>query len=83
MYYAGTKIIAPCPTLDGPNFGSVIVHYNSTINLFVAEYSCEDDFMVVGDSKRYCQCLENGKWSGREPYCIAGIALYNCVYIRS
>ena len=60
----------PCPTLNDPNFGSVTTHYDSTIDLFLAEYTCKDDFTVVGDSQRYC--LKSGIWSGREPYCIVG-----------
>ena len=61
---------APCPTLKDPSFGAVTTDYNSTIDLFVAEYTCKDDFAIVGDSQRYC--LESGYWSGREPYCVAG-----------
>lgn len=66
---------APCPTLNDPSFGSVMTHYNLTIDLFIAEYTCIDDFTIVGDSHRFC--LDNGKWSGREPYCVAG--MYVCV----
>ena len=72
--YAGIKIIpfnASCPTLNNPNFGSVAIHYNSTVDHFVAEYTCDDGFTVVGDNQRYC--FDNGShWSGEEPYCVAG-----------
>ena len=61
---------APCPEPKNPNFGSVTIHYDATIDLFVAEYTCEGDFTVVGDTQRYC--LDSGHWSGREPYCVAG-----------
>ena len=61
---------APCPEPKDPNFGSVTVHYDSAIDLFVAEYTCEDDFTIVGDNQRYW--LDSGHWSGREPYCVAG-----------
>ena len=65
-----TPFNAPCATLDDPSSGSVTTYYNSTVDLFVAEYTCEDGFTVVGDNQRYC--YENMYWSGAEPYCIAG-----------
>ena len=73
IYYVGEQIIpldAPCPALMDPNFGTVTAHYDSTIDLFVAKYTCKEDYTIVGDSQRYC--LESGYWSGREPYCVAG-----------
>ena len=73
LLYIGVKIIpltAACSPLDDPNFGSVTTHYNSTIKLFVAEYSCKDDFTIVGDNQRYCH--DSGYWSGKKPYCVAG-----------
>ena len=70
----GIKIIpytASCPALNDPNFGSVTTHYDSAIDLFVAEYTCKDDYTIVGDNRRYC--LDSGIWSGREPYCTVGM----------
>ena len=73
LLYLGAQIIpltAPCSALKDPNFGSVTVHYDSAIDLFVAEYTCEGDFTIAGDNQRYC--LDSGHWSGKEPYCVAG-----------
>ena len=73
LLYVGAQIIpftAPCSVLKDPNFGSVTVHYDSAIDLFVAEYTCGGDFTIVGDNQRYC--LGSGHWSGKEPYCVAG-----------
>jgi len=36
----------------------------------MAQYSCQDGFVLVGDQVRVCQ--EDGNWTGMEPSCLAG-----------
>jgi len=67
----------PCPILSDLQWGSVSADYNSTVGLFVAKYICDEGFVTNGDYLRYC--LEDGKWTGQEPFCLQGedITLYS------
>ena len=45
-------------TVDGSSPGSV------------ATYTCNDGYVLVGDSTRTCQAT--GTWSGEDPQCVEG-----------
>ena len=58
-------LVNQCPKLSGPSYGSVTVsglEVGST-----ATYQCDDGFLLVGSSTRYCQ--QYGDWSGEAPIC--------------
>ena len=37
----------------------------------VATYTCNDGYVLVGDSTRICQTT--GTWSGEDPHCVEGL----------
>ncbi len=58
-------IAVRCPKLSAPSYGSVTVsglEVGST-----ATYECDDGFLLIGSSSRYCQ--QYGDWSGEAPIC--------------
>jgi len=59
-----------CPTLGDPKWGSVSVDYDNATGHFVAVYTCDEGFVIRGDYQRYC--LDDKKWTGREPFCLQG-----------
>ena len=59
------NIALQCPDLQAPSNGDVFVTgfiYTST-----ATYSCDNAYILVGESVRTCQA--DGSWSGIPPYC--------------
>ena len=80
-----------CPSLDGPNNGSVSV--SSTSFGGRALYSCKYGYRLSGSSYRFC--LLSGEWSGIQPTCISkhhkvylilyiiGLFSGNCGYLSS
>jgi len=70
-----------CPTLNDPKWGAVSVDYNNSVGHFVAKYTCDEGLVIRGDYQRYC--LDDGKWTGREPFCLQGdiiLLLYNTAH---
>jgi len=59
-----------CPSLKGPKWGTVSIEYDNTVGHFVAKYTCDEGLVMRGDYQRYC--LDDGKWTGREPFCLQG-----------
>ncbi|XP_064382161.1 sushi, von Willebrand factor type A, EGF and pentraxin domain-containing protein 1-like [Halichondria panicea] len=62
---ASTCRTVRCPKLSAPSYGSVTVsglEVGST-----ATYECDDGFLLIGSSSRYCQ--QYGDWSGEAPIC--------------
>lgn len=54
----------PLPTIEN---GNIVLH--RTDYMANATYSCDSDFILIGDEQR--QCLSTGKWSGsKEPKCV-------------
>lgn len=54
-----------CPNLTAPANG--FVTFETDIGS-VAEYSCEDGFLLANGSQQR-QCGAEGQWSGEEPRC--------------
>ena len=54
-----------CPDLEDPAYG--IVDDGDNRPGTKAVYSCNDNFELVGDYKRYCQY--DGTWDGEAPTC--------------
>lgn len=57
--------IANCGGLTGPDNGEVDV--SSTIEDGIANYSCDEGFVLLGVSARVCQA--NAIWSDEAPIC--------------
>ena len=65
-----------CPELDRPNNGSV--QYSNVVVGSMAEYSCDEGFLLIGVTTRVCQI--DGIWSENAPSCQRGdIMVYNAV----
>ena len=58
-----------CGELHNPDCGSV--RTNGSMEWDKADYTCEQSFVLVGDSSRHCVRNDDGEleWSGQEPYC--------------
>ena len=54
-----------CGDLDEPENGEVSL--TGTTLGSKATYSCDDGYVLEGESRRDCQ--SNGKWSGKAPTC--------------
>ena len=54
-----------CGGLDDPDSGEVSL--TGTFLGSKATYSCNDGYVLEGESKRFCR--SNGKWSGKAPKC--------------
>ena len=57
-------------------------HPDGTLFNAVASYTCDNAFVLQGNSQRTCQV--NATWSGSDPQCIAGlciIPLYLYLYL--
>ena len=51
------------------DYGKVdISNFNSSSRIQVATITCNDRYLLNGDSLRLC-VKENGGWSGRDPIC--------------
>ena len=74
--FSGEDIM--CPSLMNPENGRV----DFTTNVGdTATYTCDDDYILSGDSTRLC--LASGMWSGNAPTCICKllniyVASLNC-----
>ena len=63
------NIVADCGSLENPLNG--VVEFNQTTFGSVAEYSCNEGFVFMGNtSNRSCQA--NGRWT-EEPTCIGKV----------
>ncbi len=58
-------LTADCGQLASPSNGKVSLE-NTTAGS-VARYSCDEDFVLVGDQERICN--SDGLWSNMEPSC--------------
>ena len=58
-----------CSVLDDPTDGSV--QYSSVDVGSVAEYTCNEGFLLEGATTRVCQT--DGSWSGDTPTCRRGL----------
>ena len=58
-------IVVDCGPLERPEGGMVLV--NTTTFQSVANYSCNDGYILVGESAR--TCLNSSDWSRSAPYC--------------
>ena len=58
--------LAQCPLLMNPGNGTVVVVGNS--RGYMASYSCNPGFDLVGVSVRVCG--DDGEWSDEAPMCI-------------
>jgi hypothetical protein len=70
--------VSMCPELQPPADGSV--EYSSTVVGSVAEYSCNEGFVLDGLTTRVCQI--DGVWSHEEPSCLIddGICTVELIY---
>ena len=57
-----------CGNLTDPLNGNVMIPVVTVVNS-TANYSCNDNYTMIGDSSR--QCLDSGVWGGVEPACLA------------
>ena len=57
--------VVTCPDLDDPDNESV--NYDDVEVGSTAEYSCNEEFELIGEDSRVCQM--NGTWSGEAPTC--------------
>ena len=63
-----------CGDLPFPENGQVILLNTSTGEQSLAEYSCNEGYMIEGETVRQCQ--ETGIWGGTAPTCVG-----KCVYM--
>ena len=63
--YFNSVVVVDCGGLMDPENGAVTVT-NITFNS-TATYSCNDGYILVGDTTR--TCLASGLWSGTAPLC--------------
>ena len=54
-----------CPPLQAPKFGTVVTSGHMLFN--ASMYSCNNEYMLVGDAIRHCN--HNGLWNGSAPTC--------------
>ena len=66
LYSTHSSTLARCPILINPPNGIVGVTGNSPGD--TANYICDPDFELVGNSTRVCG--DDGQWSGEAPMCI-------------
>ncbi|XP_014203613.1 sushi, von Willebrand factor type A, EGF and pentraxin domain-containing protein 1 [Copidosoma floridanum] len=57
-----------CGSLEEPENGTIDLSEGRTTYGAVAEYSCKENYTLVGDSKR--RCGDGGLWSGHKPQCL-------------
>lgn len=65
MLSSSPAIAVDCGPLSDPSNGQVAL--NSTLRASDANYSCSDNYTLVGATRRVCQ--DDGSWSGEEPVC--------------
>ena len=68
-----------CPTLTDPASGDV--NFNSTEIGSMANYSCNEGFILNGNATRICQ--DNGEWSGDDPTCQRKNTLLHAIMSQS
>lgn len=61
-----------CGSLEDPKDGTVSL--TGTTFISVATYSCDSDYVLMGDEAR--TCLETGLWSGSTPTCSKSMYMY-------
>lgn len=73
-------LVSDCGELETPNFGSVN-HDPGTVYKFVAAYTCEKGYELIGSNIRRCQA--DGNWSSSTPICQPyGLYERMCMYIE-
>ena len=66
MYFTTFAIAyAHCEFLTDPENGDV--SHRFPVLGTIAQYSCDHDFVLIGDDSRVC--TQNGSWSGVQPKC--------------
>ena len=65
--------LADCGSLNNPANGRV--SFTETFGGSVANYSCDQGYMLCGAENRICQ--SNGTWSGSPPECISTSNAYS------
>ncbi|XP_008215827.1 sushi, von Willebrand factor type A, EGF and pentraxin domain-containing protein 1 [Nasonia vitripennis] len=57
-----------CGPLDDPENGMIKLVDNRTTHGAFADYTCNENYTLVGDAKR--RCGDGGIWSGHKPQCL-------------
>ena len=69
---AQVLIVDSCGSLPPPENGAVDASITTVGS--VATYSCDNGFLISGDSQRNCQM--DGFWSGSAPTCLGIMIIY-------
>ena len=76
------SIVIMCPAL--PDIDNGMVEWSGLSPGGVATYTCDPDFILVGDATRICR--DDGTWSGEEPTCerklLSQLHVYCCTIIH-
>ena len=67
MHGISIIVLVDCGRLDNPENG--LVNFVETFGGSVANYSCNETFVLCGTESRICQL--NGSWSGSPPECLS------------
>ena len=71
--------LVDCGSLEDPVDGQV--NFVETFGGSVANYSCDESYVLCGSESRLCQL--NGSWSGSPPDCISTLknTLVSCLHV--
>ena len=66
--------LVDCGSLENPTNGQV--DFTATFGGSIANYTCDQGYLLCGAGNRICQ--SNGSWSGSPPDCISKLYMSVC-----
>lgn len=67
--------VVDCGPLDDPENGMMKLLSDRTTHGAFADYTCKDNYTLVGDQRR--RCGDGGIWSGHKPQCLCAFFLFH------